>query len=58
MFMSATTICTGRRESLIAADSKIIPFSLQGNYWGASGDDLHRVLACGTAIDLVHKSRY
>lgn len=45
MSVSAGPICTGRRGSFIAADSKIIPLGLQGNYRGADGDDLHRALA-------------
>lgn len=49
MYMSAIPICTGRRENFVAADSKIIPFGLQGNYQGADADDLHRALACGSA---------
>lgn len=38
-----------RKESFIAADSKIIPLGLQGNYQGADADDLHRALACSSA---------
>lgn len=53
MYVLAILICTGRRESFIAADSKIIPFSLQANYQGADADDLHRALACGGAIPCI-----